>query len=141
TDTAAAFSRRLAGMPRLIPRGGTSISAALTVAAGLLRAVPWPAERRVIDVSGDGRSNTGPELWRARKAVLAEGVTINGLAIGNEDGSLPYYYRTALIGGPGAFVEVAEDYAAYGRAIRRKLLREMDHPATAVLPPPGQAGC
>ena len=35
------------------------------------------------------------------------------------------YFQAEVIHGPGAFVEVATDYADYGRAMARKLLREM----------------
>ena len=60
-----------------------------------------------------------------RRLVLAHGVTINGLAILNEHPTLNFYFQERVIGGPGAFVEIAGDYGAYREAIRRKLIREI----------------
>lgn len=57
-------------------------------------------------------------------AALA-GVTVNGLAIINDEPYLEQYYREHVIGGPGAFVMVAKDYTDFVRAIRHKLLREL----------------
>ncbi len=37
-------------------------------------------------------------------------------------------YRSQVIAGPGAFVEIAENFVDYPRAILRKLLREIDQP-------------
>ncbi len=53
-------------------------------------------------------------------------MTINGLAIVNEEPDLEHYYRTEVIGGPGAFVIAAKDYEDFSRAILRKLLREIE---------------
>ena len=38
---------------------------------------------------------------------------------------LDLYYRTCVIGGPRAFVVVAEDFKAFAVAIRRKLIIEI----------------
>ncbi|MEO0362366.1 MAG: DUF1194 domain-containing protein, partial [Pseudomonadota bacterium] len=35
------------------------------------------------------------------------------------------FYEKEVIGGPGAFVEVAESFTDYAEAIRLKLLREL----------------
>lgn len=58
--------------------------------------------------------------------AIARNVTLNGLAILNEDKELDAYYRARLAVGDGNFVEVAEDYDDFARAMRRKLLREID---------------
>ena len=79
----------------------------------------------MVDISGDGRNNNGPELEPARRALEASGITVNGLAILNEDPTLDYYFRDRLIAGFGAFVEIANDYAEYRDAIRRKLVKEV----------------
>ena len=47
------------------------------------RPPPADAERRVIDVSGDGTSNSGRAVTEARDEAVAAGITINGLAIAN----------------------------------------------------------
>ena len=96
------------------------------------------AERRVIDVSGDGTSNSGRPLAEARAAALEAGVTINGLAIINRapprggfhrhtqpPEGLPEYYRRNVIGGPGAFLLVVQDFNSFGEAMVDKLVTEI----------------
>ncbi len=64
---------------------------------------------------------------------MAEGITVNGLPILNDRptfGRLPpipldQYYRESVVGGPGAFVIPAEDFEAFGVAVKRKLIREV----------------
>ncbi|MGX1097011.1 DUF1194 domain-containing protein [Amorphus sp. MBR-141] len=122
---AAELADRIGRMPRLAPPGSTSISAAILYSAGLLARTPFAADRRVIDVATDGINNLGPWLKDARDAALARGITINGLAIEDEVDYLRHYLRNRMIGGPGAFVEIADDYDDFERAIRIKLLREI----------------
>lgn len=124
--SANAFADLVEGAPRLIYGGATSISGALRFALKQLDQPPVPAERAVIDLSGDGSHNQGGPVAEARRAVLAAGVTINGLAIVNEEPDLEQYYRAEVIGGPGAFVMAARDYEDFARAILRKLLREIE---------------
>jgi hypothetical protein len=123
--TAAELADRIGRMPRLAPPGSTSISAAILYGAGLLDRPPFAADKRVIDVATDGINNLGPRLKDARDAVVARGITVNGLAIQDEVGYLHHYLRNRMIGGPGAFVQVADDYDDFERAIRIKLLREI----------------
>ena len=87
--------------------------------------------RAKIDVSGDGHTTDGAYPGPVRDAAVAAGVTINGLAILNEEPYLQDYYRRNVVGGPGAFVMTADDYDAFGEAIRRKLLRELAPGPTA----------
>ncbi len=68
----------------------------------------------------------GPD-WYAARGIL-DGYTVNGLAIRGASPDPARYYSEHLIHGPGAFVEVAESYADYPRAILRKLLRELQAP-------------
>jgi len=58
--------------------------------------------------------------------AIARQVTLNGLAILNEDKQLDAYYRAWLAVGDGSFVEVAQDYDDFADAMRRKLLREIE---------------
>jgi hypothetical protein len=124
-----AFGAALEEAPRAFS-DFTSISGALDYSVLVLRTSGLDAQRRVIDVSGDGANNSGRALADAREAALAAGITVNGLAIlGNEPG-LDDYYRDNVIGGDGAFMLVAQDYAAFSQAILRKLVREIaDAPA------------
>jgi len=121
------LSKLLAAMPRQLTEGGTSISAALAFSAPLFAAAP-SAERRVIDVSTDGRNNSGPPVSPMRDRLVAQGITINGLTILNDWPTLNFYFEQRVAGGEGHFVIPADDYEAYGQAILRKLLREITGP-------------
>ena len=83
----------------------------------------------MIDVSGDGpdmRSTVPAPV--ARDRAVAQGITINALAIGLRPVggmSLEAAYRRDVIGGPGAFVATAESRAAFAAAIYNKLIREV----------------
>ncbi len=114
--------------PRAI--GWTSISGAIDMSRRLFAQAPWEATRRVVDISGDGTNNSGRPAQDARDDAVAEGITINGLPILSEmtiPGSMPLdeYYREHVIGGPGSFVVVADDFRSFARAVRRKLILEI----------------
>ena len=91
------------------------------------------ALRKVIDVSGDGPNIGGRPLAAARGDALAKGFTINALAIRRPGGrpggpggmALEDYYGSEVIGGPGAFVEIADETRPFAVAARRKLLTEI----------------
>lgn len=117
----------LSTMSRRLAQGGTSISAALMYSQSQFASGP-SAERRVIDVSSDGRNNIGPPTVLARDRVVAQGTTINGLTINNEWATLDTYFERNVVGGQGHFVIPANDYDAYAEAIFRKLLREITGP-------------
>jgi hypothetical protein len=112
----------------------TSISAGIDFAMTQLDQAPYEARRRVIDVSGDGDNNSGRDVTAARDEAIAKGVTINGLVIlttrwnsdhTNPPGGLASYYRNNVIGGPGAFVMVAENSNSFGDVIVKKLIAEI----------------
>lgn len=111
----------------------TSIWGAIDFSRRVLADCPWEATRRVIDVSGDGENNSGPPAEDARDRAVADGITVNGLAIMNDRPTfrrppappLDEYYRESVIGGPGAFVVAAADFEAFGLAVKRKLIREI----------------
>jgi hypothetical protein len=127
----------------LAAEGGTSISAALLFSERLLHAAGVRADRKIIDVSGDGPNNSGPLLSPARHSVLASGVTINGLAIAplrKEERTFgPFapttirsYYQDCVIGGADAFVIAVDEVGDFEPAIRTKLTTEIAelHPLT-----------
>ena len=126
--TARRFAAAVSAAPRQLAEGGTAIGAALRVAAGLSLAAPFSPVRRVIDISSDGRNNRGDVVETSRDAVVAQGITINALAVLNEWPTLDKYFEQRVAGGPYHFVMVANDYAAYAEAIYRKLLREITGP-------------
>ena len=80
---------------------------------------------QTIDIAGDGVSNDGFSPDNAYAAFPFEGVTVNGLVIIAPDTSPKGYYETEVIRGPNAFVEVAEGFADFENAMRRKLVREL----------------
>jgi hypothetical protein len=144
-DAASAdqFANALAVMPRAYS-SRTSISAGISFSARLLLTAPYDAPRRAIDVSGDGPDNTssefgggtayqmsgGPDadrLSKARDEAVANGIVINGLPIFGDPRApnLDDYYRAYVIGGPGSFLIVANDFSAFAAAIRRKLILEV----------------
>ncbi|WP_159998987.1 DUF1194 domain-containing protein [Roseomonas sp. 18066] len=119
----------------------TSISAAIDYAATLF-GQGYEGTRQVVDISGDGVNNSGRPLAEARAAALDRGIVLNGLAVLDRtpppsqfaalNPPLDEYYRDQVIGGPGAFLMVAEGFDAFENAVRRKIIREI-----AMNPPPG----
>ncbi|KKM83021.1 hypothetical protein LCGC14_1313630 [marine sediment metagenome] len=119
----------------------TAIGSAMRFGAALLaqRAACW---RAVLDLSGDGLSNTGPrprDVIPTLTGPTLSGLTVNGLAIADPGGGsdLAAYYRAEVMTGLGAFVEEARGFEDYAEAMRRKLLRELQVLAVSgrVLPP------
>lgn len=135
--SAETFARRLEQTPRLIVGASTSITGALRFAMRQFERNGFEGRRLVIDVSGDGRHNqsTGPAAQRERAVNM--GITINGLAILNEDHQLDRYYRDHVIGGTGAFVMTTDSYRDFAEAIVRKLVREISGSPLALLPREG----
>jgi len=124
-EDAEALAAAIDATPRFVVGGGTAIGSAVMFSLDLLAANPYAGQRAVIDVSGDGRANQGELPTNARARALEEGVTVNGLAILNEDPALNVYYLQYVIAGPGAFVLTAQDYEAFADAIVEKLVREI----------------
>lgn len=132
TGDAFAWAARLEEAPRA-SLSWTSISGALDFSHRVLAEAPFEGTRRVVDVSGDGVNNSGGPVEAARDKLLTDGITINGLPIMNDRptfGRLPpvpldEYFRESVVGGPGAFVIPAEDFQAFGFAVKRKLIREI----------------
>lgn len=122
---ALALAGAIAGTSRQTSEGATSISGMLKFGQRLIHNSPFRAVRNIIDVVADGENNNGERVEHVRDRLNANGITINGLAIQNEVSYLYYYMRNRVIGGNFAFVEEAASYHDFGRAIYRKLLREI----------------
>ncbi|HEY6431392.1 MAG TPA: DUF1194 domain-containing protein [Acetobacteraceae bacterium] len=105
--------------------GWTSISGAIDFSTRLLSRLYLPADRRVIDISGDGTNNDGRPVETARDDAVAAGITINGLPILGVEPELDRYYRRHVIGGPQSFLVVARDEASFATAVMDKLLQEV----------------
>ena len=113
----------------------TSIGSAILAGYSYLEEQPecW---RRTLDISGDGETNTGPLPETIGEDQRPANVVVNGLVVGSSsffgDGidfdnidQLTAYYRTKVVRGPGAFVEIALGYEDYAAAMERKLMREL----------------
>lgn len=135
----------------------TGISHAIDYAVPYFERNAFTSVRKVIDISGDGPNNWGRMVTEARDVAVAAGVTINGLPIMNgrpsRYGRLPMpdldlYYQNCVIGGFGAFIEVADNFDDFARAVLRKLILEIAGmqpmpryiPANVRQPPPCDIG-
>ncbi|HEY7229898.1 MAG TPA: DUF1194 domain-containing protein [Pseudolabrys sp.] len=134
--SAQTFGDRLLESPRSFA-DRTSISGGIDAAVAELARAPFSADRRTIDVSGDGTNNAGRDVTHARDEAIALGITINGLTILSETplpwnpehtnpaGGLTKYYRDNVTGGPGNFVVEANDFTSFGQAIIKKMIAEI----------------
>jgi hypothetical protein len=135
---ARAFAEKIARAPRAYSGAGTAIGRALETSIPLFQMNGFEGVRKVIDLSGDGIDNRGPLPPKIRDTAVAAGITVNALAILNEDPYLDIYYQRNVIGGTGAFVMTAVDYQDFAIAIVRKLIREIaDQPLAERAPDTG----
>jgi len=127
------FGDQLLELPRSFA-DRTSISGGIEFAMAQLERAPFEATQLTIDVSGDGTNNAGRGVRLARDEAVAKGIVINGLVIlssgqseshVNPPGGLEKYYGENVIGGPGAFVLVAESFNSFSRAIIKKMIAEI----------------
>lgn len=121
----------------------TAIGYALGFGAGLLARAP-NCLFNTLDMAGDGENNEGFPPAAAYAEFPFGGVTVNGLVVNaaeyEAEISLIEFYRDEVLHGPGAFLEVAQGFDDYERAMRRKLERELDVPSLGALdtgPRPG----
>lgn len=136
-------AKTLRNTPRVVQEPPTAIGQAMLHAARALRTQPdcW---RHTLDLSGDGRSNTGPRPRDLKSEPLLADITINGLVIGSDTGGAPdrrqaetaglwAYFKLEIIRGPQAFVEVATGFEDFEDAMARKLLKELQTLAVSQL--------
>ncbi|MEM6305240.1 MAG: DUF1194 domain-containing protein [Pseudomonadota bacterium] len=138
-DGAATLERvieTLARVERLEATPGTALGTAMRQGAFYLdqQRDCW---KRTLDISGDGKSNLGPRPAQVKPQLERQGIVINALVIGVDDpnigdvrqadiGELSSYFNAHVILGPDAFVIAALGYADYARAMKLKLLRELE---------------
>lgn len=138
--SAERFAREIEASPRRFYGKGTGITRALQFSANTFRDNRFQGRRRVIDISGDGRNNSGRPPAPTRDLVVAEGIVVNGLAILDGDAMLGAYYTENVTGGTASFVVIAKTFQDYPAAIRKKLQREILAPLAAeptkTTPPP-----
>lgn len=129
-----AFASTLENIERSPAEQSTALGRAVVYGAALLGQKPdcW---KRTLDISGDGKSNTGPQPQDIAPGVLND-ITVNALVIGAdpldhgdqrqaEISDLSAYFKAYVIRGPGSFVEVALGFDDYEAAMVRKLKREL----------------
>lgn len=145
--TLRASAARLRATQRTPSEQSTGLGAALLYGAQLLsqQSDCWT---RTLDISGDGKSNTGPPPQEIDKTGLGA-ITVNALVIGAdaldhgdsrqaEISELSSYFNAYVIHGPTSFVEVALGFEDYERAMVRKLMRELEGFALSSAAPPDQ---
>ena len=131
-----AVSQQLRSTTRRPAPPTTALGQAIQVGAGFLNQQPdcW---KRTLDISGDGKNNTGPEPHHVNSPEKIGDIVINALIIGVDASSrlshaelsiaeLTAYFAHRVLAGPGAFSEVAMGFEDYERAMSRKLLRELE---------------
>uniref|UniRef100_UPI001F31610E DUF1194 domain-containing protein n=1 Tax=Falsiroseomonas oryziterrae TaxID=2911368 RepID=UPI001F31610E len=123
--SAAALAEAVDNAPRLPAPGATALGEGMAAGLALLGRFPGEARHLVLDVSGDGRHNAGRPPGPIRDLAVQAGVTVNGLAILNEEPDLLAHYAAEVIGGPGSFAITCADYPDFAEAILRKLRREL----------------
>lgn len=134
-DDLLVIAGALASTPRVASEPPTAIGQAMLSGARRLAQQPgcW---RRTLDLTGDGKSNTGPRPRDVKDLPQLDGITINALVIGSDQlgqadrrqaeiADLWAYFRTEVIRGPQAFVEVALGFEDFENAMARKLLKEL----------------
>jgi hypothetical protein len=135
--TIGAVADRIEFSRRSYAEFSTAIGHAIEYAHDLFRQGP-ACDARVLDISGDGVNNDGFGPTAAYDAFDFSQITVNALVIevqeaGTDHGitegadtGLADYFRQIVIRGPGSFVEVAAGFEDFERAMRRKLLRELE---------------
>jgi len=135
-EMATVFANTLRTAPRSFA-DATAIGSAIDFAMRHFDRSGVESDRRIIDISGDGDSNSGRPVEYARDDAVKAKVTINGLAIVNEHplpgfighiqpvGGIGHYYRTRVAGGPGSFVFQIDSFEGFAEAIARKLVAEI----------------
>lgn len=130
--SAKVFADKVVTRPRAA-YGYNSISAAIDFSVHLIENNAFEGLKAVIDVSGDGPNIGGRPVQAARDDAVAKGITINGLVIQRPGGMvrrvngepLSTHYERDVIGGPGAFVVVADETTSFPEAVRRKMVLEI----------------
>lgn len=106
----------------------TAMGHALRFGAKLLQSAP-SCLFYAIDLSGDGSNNDGYGPQIAYQRYFTRDVVVNGLVINAADFEgelfLIPFFENNVLHGPGAFLEVAQGFEDFERAMRKKLEREL----------------
>lgn len=142
--TLKAIADAIVQTPRSADQFSTAIGHALSFAHRMFQRAP-NCQSFTLDVSGDGPNNDGYHPGVAYRRHSFSGITVNALAIETTGtkgasltavpGDIEHYYRERLIRGPDAFVEVADGFEDFERAMRKKLERELGVAILGMAPP------
>jgi hypothetical protein len=105
----------------------TNVAGGIVAAIALFDSAPLLADRKIIDVSGDGQQNDGNlAAEAARDAAIAKDITVNGLPItSGDEPEVDRWYKAHVVGGDGAFMVVANGHDGFSEALRKKLSLEV----------------
>lgn len=135
-ETVAASQRSYNDFP-------TAMGYALGYGAGVLARGP-DCLQQTLDMAGDGQNNEGFGPQAAYREFGFDAVTVNGLVVNAADYEaevgLIAFYKAEVLHGPGAFMEVAQGFEDYERAMRRKLVRELSPPVLGAVARGGGPG-
>ena len=123
-----AFSNWVRSMRREFVNSKTAVGSAISFSIEQFRDMA-DCERKVIDVSGDGASNSGAETSSQSRRAARMGIEINGVAIDIMGNAISEYYRR-YVTTPEGFVLTSTGFSDYPRTIRAKLLRELVRPGS-----------
>ncbi len=124
-DDLSGLAGKIREMQRRYIGGATDIGGMIDFTKDMIVSAPFESPRKIIDVAGDGTNNVNRSPKIDSDAAAAIGITINGLAVTDKTDGLVRYYTDFVIGGRSAFVEKADDYTSFERAMLRKLVREI----------------
>ncbi|SPH17050.1 hypothetical protein DEA8626_00564 [Defluviimonas aquaemixtae] len=140
----AATAIGTAPRPALSP--STGVGTALLYGHALLDRGPdcW---RYTLDLTGDGKNNSGPQPRQLALAPLGAALTVNALVIGSDEeegwdggdpgiAELTAWFWVEVVRGPDGFVEAALGFEDFEAAMTRKLLKELSGFAVGTAPPP-----
>ncbi len=141
--TLLAVAETIAASKRSHNEFPTAMGYALGYGSEMLRRAP-NCLHKTIDMAGDGQNNEGFGPRLAYREFPFDGVTVNGLVVNAaefaSETQLIEFYRSEVLLGPGAFLEVAQGFEDYERAMRRKLERELRPPILGGLPQKRSSG-
>lgn len=106
----------------------TAMGYALAYGATLMQQAP-ACLFQTIDLSGDGSNNDGYGPQIAYRHFPFQNIVVNGLVINAADFEgelfLIPFFQNNVLHGPGAFLEIAQGFEDFERAMRRKLEQEL----------------
>jgi hypothetical protein len=112
----------------------TDLSGAMEYGGEMLRTAPFTTNHRIVNIIGNGIDNVGEGARPARDRVVAQGITINGVALGR-DQTIFNYFKRDVIGGPESFALMADDPEMLVEVLARKFVTEIVFNAAGAKPP------